>query len=215
MTETTTSTGRERASHLRRRHVTRELLLDAASVVLAREGFQGASVEHICEQAGYTRGAFYSNFSSKDELLMALFERERDAMIDRMQQAAGPAGLDGLTFDEALPTIMDRFIVLQPVERDWYLMHAEFSLRAVRGDEVGQAFAAARRVIKSLISQLIEQVLAQFGRRIAIPPEHVAALLMGAYDHAVEDALIDGRDLDASLLSDTLPRVLADVTAPV
>src|SRR5688500_19306750 len=99
---------------IRRRAATRERLLTAARIVLAGEGIQGASVEHICEQAGFTRGAFYSNFSSKDELLLALCEREREDMFDKVRMAADPAAFAGLDVNEAVSVIFDRFLMLQP-----------------------------------------------------------------------------------------------------
>ena len=57
----------------RRRAQTRQLLLDAALEVFAEDGFGRATVEQVCERAGFTRGAFYSNFSSLDELFLAMW----------------------------------------------------------------------------------------------------------------------------------------------
>ncbi len=59
----------------RRREATRQKLLDAAAQVFAEEGLDAASVEAICERAGFTRGAFYSNFETKDELFLELAGR--------------------------------------------------------------------------------------------------------------------------------------------
>jgi len=53
---------------------TRERLLASAAVVFAREGYAGASVDRIAEEAGYSKGALYSNFASKDELFFELFD---------------------------------------------------------------------------------------------------------------------------------------------
>lgn len=199
----------------RRRQATRERMLDAAAVVLAREGIQGASVEHICEQAGYTRGAFYSNFSSKDELVMALFERERDAMLERMRQAADPADLIDRDASEVIGTIMERFMLLQPPDRDWYLAHAEFELRGVRDDEVGRAFNAAWRQVKQQVGVLIEAVLGQLGMRLTIDVDHAATILMGTYDTALRDSLIERREIDHDLLRRTLPALLLSVVEPI
>ena len=58
-----------------RRAVTQARLADAAVAVFARKGVPGSTVEEICEEAGFTRGAFYSNFDSKDELCMAVLSR--------------------------------------------------------------------------------------------------------------------------------------------
>jgi len=195
-------------------------MLDAAAVVLAREGIQGASVEHICEQAGFTRGAFYSNFSSKDELVMALFEREREAMLSRMREAADPTALPGHDLAgpdlaDVIGTIMERFLVLQPPDRDWYLAHAEFELRGVRDDEVGRAFNEAWRAVKDQVEALIESVLAQFGLRLTIDLGHAATVLMGTYDNALRESLIERRDIDQDLLRRTLPALLLSVVEPV
>jgi len=190
-------------------------MLDAAAVVLAREGIQGASVEHICEQAGFTRGAFYSNFSNKDELVMALFEREREAMLSRMREAAEPAELLGDDLTVVIGTIMERFLVLQPPDRDWYLAHAEFELRGVRDDEVGRAFNEAWRAVKDQVVLLIDAVLAQFGLRLTIASGHAATVLMGTYDNALREALIERREIDRDLLRHTLPALLLSVVEPL
>lgn len=199
----------------RNRQATRERMLDAAAVVLAREGIQGASVEHICDQAGFTRGAFYSNFSSKDELVMALFEREREAMLSRMREAADPAELLGQDLNDVIGTIMERFLVLQPPDRDWYLAHAEFELRGVRDDEVGRAFNEAWRAVKDQVVLLIDAVLAQFGLRLTIASDHAATVLMGTYDNALRESLIERRDIDRDLLRHTLPTLLLAVVEPL
>lgn len=59
------------------RLITRAALIDAAEKVFLREGFEHASVEQITEAAGFSRGAFYSNFSDKDELALAVIDKRR------------------------------------------------------------------------------------------------------------------------------------------
>ena len=71
----------------KRREATRERLVEAARSLLAEIGIQGATVESICERAGFTRGAFYSNYASKDELILDIFGREKLQMIALMQSA--------------------------------------------------------------------------------------------------------------------------------
>src|SRR3989440_8786878 len=53
---------------------TRRRLLDAAASVFIRRGFQGASIEEITAEAGFTRGAFYSNFETKEEMFVELLQ---------------------------------------------------------------------------------------------------------------------------------------------
>lgn len=199
---------------VRRRAATRERMLDAARTVLAREGIQGASVEHICEQAGFTRGAFYSNFSSKDELVLALFDRERAAMFVALRDAADPASFEGLEALDAVGVIMDRFIRGQQQDREWYLVHAEFQLRGVRDDAVGREFVAAWRQVRDDFEEFMASALEALGLRLTIEPSHASTILMGTYDTALREALVEERPIDMRLLQETLPMLLLSVTEP-
>src|SRR3954454_25281224 len=69
---------------------TRAALLDAAARVYARRGFAGATLDEVAEEAGFTKGAIYAHFGSKDDLLRALMEEylaaevaEQMALFDR------------------------------------------------------------------------------------------------------------------------------------
>ena len=68
---------------------TRRDLIDAATVVFARRGFGGASNAEVAEEAGYTKGAVYSNFSSKDELFLAALETRLRERVGFYGQLAG------------------------------------------------------------------------------------------------------------------------------
>src|SRR5512141_975059 len=76
---------------------TRERLLDAAAVVFARRGIEAASLDEVAEAAGYTKGAIYSNFSSKTELIAALMDRRIT-----QQLAASEVDLEGVTLEQGL-----------------------------------------------------------------------------------------------------------------
>src|SRR5829696_9814396 len=70
-----------------RRAPTQERLMAAAVLVFAERGIIGASVEEICEAAGFTRGAFYSNFADKDELVLALIQASVQTQYAAAEQA--------------------------------------------------------------------------------------------------------------------------------
>src|SRR5918999_4453215 len=78
----------------RPRAETRGELLDAATRIFARQGLHGASVEAVSEEAGFSRGALYSNFKSKEDLFLALWEerieRRRRELREVVQNAGGP-----------------------------------------------------------------------------------------------------------------------------
>jgi AcrR family transcriptional regulator len=91
-----------RRSRAESQRETRDRLLDAAAVELAEHGFHGASIDAITARAGFTRGAFYSNFDDKADLLVELAERRVDAFeadqlpglltVDRAERARALAG---------------------------------------------------------------------------------------------------------------------------
>lgn len=78
----------ERLTRAQRREQTRRDLLDAAARVFVKRGFTGSSVEEIAAEAGYTRGAFYSNFRSKNELFVELLHDRIYADYTAMTQEA-------------------------------------------------------------------------------------------------------------------------------
>src|SRR5438105_13617480 len=71
----------ERLTPERRRELTRSALVEAAADVFARRGYDGASLEEIAEAAGFTRGAIYSNFGSKEDLMLAVVERYNETLV--------------------------------------------------------------------------------------------------------------------------------------
>lgn len=198
----------EDAQPTRRRSATRERLLDAARDLLAREGIHGASVEHICELAGFTRGAFYSNFSSKDELVLALFEREFADLVRSLEEAIDPARYEDLNPADALAAIMDRFLQLRPADLDFYLIHAEFQLRGMRGDIGGAEFNQLWDSVTGQVGSAVERVLDVLGLRPRIPVDQLVTVLLGTYDAELHSALVAGRPLDEDLLRHTLPLLL-------
>lgn len=64
---------------------TQDRLIAATRQIIIEEGVEATSLEHICKVAGFTRGAFYSNFASKDSLLAAMAEDEYADLIDRLR----------------------------------------------------------------------------------------------------------------------------------
>jgi AcrR family transcriptional regulator len=77
---------RQRLSREQSREQTRERLLEAASAIFTKKGYANASVEDIAAAAGYTRGAFYSNFASKTELFFDLLRRESGKINDEFHR---------------------------------------------------------------------------------------------------------------------------------
>ena len=114
---------------------TRQRLLDAAAAVFAERGIEAASLDEVAEAAGYTKGAIYSNFASKIDLVVALMRRRIAA-----QAAAAEAALDGMTLEQGLRAL-DQEIHNAGVDRDWIVLAIEFWLQAMRDERARAAMA--------------------------------------------------------------------------
>ncbi|MGW4482153.1 TetR/AcrR family transcriptional regulator [Rhodococcus triatomae] len=150
----------------RSRAHTRERLLAAALDVFAEEGFGRSTVEQVCERAGYTRGAFYSNFTSLDELFLAMWEGKSAQMLRDIEDEVAAAESDGRPDVADLDVAAARVLSVIPVDDRWYRVTSEFTAHALRHPELRAAMAEREAAIQTVILPLVESALARAGRRV-------------------------------------------------
>jgi len=156
---------------------TREALLEAAARLFTERGLQGASVEAIAERAGYTRGAFYSNFSSKEELFAEVLQHR----VYRAYRAMGEAQLEG---EGPMPTARDIATSLARIQGHpdgaWlFRLWLELLLQAGRDPRMRELAAGFWRSNRQLVAQLAERAEAEEGRDLrGLTPEDVATALL-------------------------------------
>lgn len=129
--------------------MTQAMLIDAAEEVFLRDGFDHASVEQITEAAGFSRGAFYSNFSDKDDLALAVIDRRRRdvaAALKGFQRISDPA--------TQRAAIRDWFAE-QCRQRNWIALRTEFTRRAQRNPVLEGRLAELCRVELQTIAQSV------------------------------------------------------------
>src|SRR3981081_3886546 len=110
-----------RAAREQSRALTRRRLLDAGIAVFAERGFHGASIEEIADRAGFSSGAFYSNFESKEELFLALLDERTSEVVGETREivAAQPS------YEDVFAALRAR-IATGPSRPGWFLLHMEF-----------------------------------------------------------------------------------------
>ena len=128
---------RKRLTREESRELTRIRLIDAAETLFVRKGFDGASVEEISEMAGYTRGAFYSNFTDKDQVFLAVIDRRHNEALDEIVQRTSKPGQPAAAFREWFSEQWRR--------RDLVTLRMEFSRRAFLDPFVRKHRAELRR----------------------------------------------------------------------
>jgi AcrR family transcriptional regulator len=115
---------------LRRRIHTREILLSSAQQLFIERGYAQVSVSDICAAAGFTRGAFYSNFTDKDDIMSALFDQHAQDRLERLQAMLSEA--PARTADQWALGLL----AVTPQDRGWILLFLEFRLLAARHPEL-------------------------------------------------------------------------------
>ena len=111
--------------------MTRGLLLRAAEQVFARVGYEKAQVEEIAEAAGFSKGALYAHFKSKEELFLALYQAKNASQQARLRHA-----LDSAPTREGKVAAFRSFYIDLSKEKDWALIILEVKLFITRYPEV-------------------------------------------------------------------------------
>ena len=186
-----------------RRGRTRERLLDAAYDVFAETGVHTASVEQVSERAGFTRGAFYSNFSSKEELFFALMERENGlrlaGLVEQMGRTIPKLGGEPLTPEALGAVVLDFLHGPFDDDRRWCLVQSEFELLALRDPAIAPRYSGFRARFDASLVEIIGSALQEVGRAFALEATAAVRLVLATYEDAVKQSILDG-DSDAEAL---------------
>ncbi|MGV0674696.1 TetR family transcriptional regulator [Mycolicibacterium fortuitum] len=179
----------ERWTRERRLEHTRSVLLDAAEEVFAEKGFAPATLDDIARAAGYTKGAIYKHFATKDDLFLAVSDRYWRRYFDNFAEVmsgatqVGPAELD---------EIAKRW---RELSRDRGADHAalghEFTLYLRRNPEAQERVAAKRAEVVEALGKFIASGMERWGATLRIPASTFAQVLI-----ATSDAVVLGSELD-------------------
>ena len=191
----------------RRREQTRARLLAAAHEVFAEVGMDAASVEMICERAGFTRGAFYSNFESKNELFLALITQLAEEKLDEVA-----VRVQGLAPD----TVTDMSDLVRHVsgaslgERMEPQLISEIRTQALRDPSLAAAYLAWQGAMCSRVEGIILHVADAYGLRLRLPVAEAAQLLVDVSDDTCARATIEGRSSEeiTERMNDRLERLV-------
>jgi AcrR family transcriptional regulator len=168
------------------RDETCDKLFEAAARVFEEQGIGGASIEAIVAAAGFTRGAFYSNFKSKDELIIAMLEDHVERSIRRnLDLLAEHSNIDD--FLDALKN-MDRS-KQDPIGRA-PLLHMEMILYVARAEKRRPELAKRLRARRKLVADIVETASRHNGQRV-LNPSWAGAILLALEDGFRLHRLID------------------------
>jgi AcrR family transcriptional regulator len=200
----------------RRREESRRRLIEAARDTFAERGIRETPVELICERAGFTRGAFYSNFSSKEDLFLAVYQQETAIRQRLFAEAVAsavelPAPGDLPALRAAVADMARWYVTAHTGDETWFLLASEFKLQGMRRPELRARVEAVLQEGVDELSRVIEGFVARAGLTLAVEIRYAAQAVLALYQDALAQNLLAGRPMtaDNELLTRVLPRLLS------
>jgi AcrR family transcriptional regulator len=179
-----------RTRQTERARATRRKLLDAAKRIFAQDGFEAARLEDIAAGAGYTRGAFYANFKSKEDIFFALFEEwvgERiESLTDAVRRHSDPV--------KKLVALRTHYAELA-TDRRLVLISMEFKQFALRHPEAHARLRGRHRRIRASFAELFSEIMGALGKTIPITYPAASACLGAVSQGLLLEHLLDNKTL--------------------
>jgi AcrR family transcriptional regulator len=203
----------EPLTRARRREMTRRHLMDAAAVVFARDGFHRASLDDVAATAGFTKGAVYSNFASKDDLFLAVFEdryqREQDEMQRVLTQHDAPYELGGET--DVFADV--RGVIDRTWDDEWTALYLEFVLYAQRHAEAAKKLAESIRRQREITVAMLDEAYKSIDYEPDVPVEVLAKIAIALFDGLALGRLADPPAFDDEMLTHFLNFMIMSIGA--
>ncbi|MDN5821543.1 MAG: TetR/AcrR family transcriptional regulator [Brachybacterium sp.] len=206
----------------RRRENTRTKLVRASLEVFVEKGIDGVTVDDLVTAAGFTRGAFYSNFSTKEEVFTALFDEvtaefiaiANDSVESAISEASSADAQQLSDFDDA-GVMLAVFEGIRPFGRQWYLLYSDAIARSLRDEQMRAELAVQRERLRDQIGAMLTVRLEASGARALLAPEDLAQLLIGIFIDLMLREQMEDRDvteLAATTILGTFHAFIADTS---
>lgn len=203
----------------RSRENTRSRIVRASLTVFVEKGIDGATIDDLVTAAGFTRGAFYSSFSKKEEVFNELFTSVTDEVVRTVRESVEHAVASKVSITDGGPdgdraaVMVDIFEAIRPYGRQWYLLYSESVAHALRSEEALAQLNAQRIRLRDEIAAAIANGLTVQEARSIIPVEQLAQLLIGVFVDLMVQENLDGADI-TDLAGTTILKVMHGFVVP-
>ena len=188
--------------------LTRQRLVEVARDLFLREGYAKTSLERVAEEAGFSKGAVYSNFGGKDDLCLAVLDSIQGEVADAVLHALG----DAASFDEALAAF-DLWADKRLGDPDWSALEAEFAARSRRDPVLRAALRERNARLHAMLAGALAGTADRHDLAFRLPVEEAAhALLSMAIGLGLQRAITP--TLEVGTITDVARALVEELPAP-
>ena len=198
-----------------RRAVTQARLADAAVAVFARKGVPGSTVEEICEEAGFTRGAFYSNFDSKDELCMAVLSRYAEKNLAVLSSSLDFPNDGQDVLRDRIHDIIALFSSAVGSDPTTVVAILEITLEATRNPQLREAYQHVEAAISPALREMVERALRDHDVTTTISVNDLIDVTRAVFDSRVLATMASGRKADIDRMTNQLTTMVLAFIRPL
>jgi len=188
---------------------TRQRLLSSAASVFARRGLRGASIDEIAAEAGFTKGAFYANFKSKQELFLSMLEQRFAERLSQLEALTG----GGQRLEERARSAGGEFARYLSADPAWERLFFEFAAHAARDESFRVELVERYRALRAGMAAIFERNLAELGVRSPVPMEQLVLMTFSLANGFALERLLEPDAVPEALFGETLVLLLAGVRA--
>jgi AcrR family transcriptional regulator len=200
----TSMTATMRLTREQQQAATRERVLAAATSTFLEKGFHGTTIAAVAETAGFTSGAIYSNFASKEELVLAVLDRHA-AERTRLLAEALSAATD---LEDLLARVSRWFGSRIDTDPEWPALQIELALSTRHSPSLRRKLRDRHRTTHAALAQVLRQQSARFGVELPLDADTLASTVHGLGEGLAVQRLLDPTTRAADVLHQSLTVLL-------
>lgn len=184
-----------RLTRKEKKEQTRTCLLHSAAKVFARSGMHGASVDDVAEEAGFTKGAVYANFASKEELFLAMVDEKFAGRVADIEKVTA----DGAPVLHQAQEAGGDFARYLDEDPEWQRLFVELCAYAGRNPEFRARLAERYRGVRGMIAGAYARRIEELENPSPVPVEEIATMTFAMANGFALEKLIEPDAVDDEL----------------
>lgn len=202
-----------------RRAATQSLLIEAGRELIVEQGIPGTSVGDICSRAGFSRGAFYSNFTDMEHFVERLAADQwrlvTEAVDESLSRFLRAEAIPETLNEENIAELARRLLDLVPLSRQFHLLQVEVLSYLAREPEGRVAMRREYRAFKAHLGKVLSAAIEAMGRRFLLSAEDTADVFLACAERSMNIALANQEEDLTGYLSRIAPTLILRLTQPV